>query len=127
VGNLNTRISTTTGVFFFFFDVDDVARVGPALVSRTGIPHLITQFSIAYFCDTFRRSILSIYRLWAAGVEWNDGTLYEYLLNPKKYIPKTKMNFPGFKSEQDRADTIAYLKKVRLALVDQRAQPFRNY
>eukprot|EP01122_Echinamoeba_exundans_P002251 TRINITY_DN12215_c0_g1_i1.p2 TRINITY_DN12215_c0_g1~~TRINITY_DN12215_c0_g1_i1.p2 ORF type:complete len:110 (+),score=31.11 TRINITY_DN12215_c0_g1_i1:107-436(+) len=47
-----------------------------------------------------------------SGVQWNDGTLYEYLLNPKKYIPKTKMNFPGFKSEQDRADCIAYLKKV---------------
>lgn len=29
----------------------------------------------------------------SSGVEWNDETLYEYLLNPKKYIPKTKMNF----------------------------------
>lgn len=27
-------------------------------------------------------------------------------------IPKTKMAFPGFKSEQDRKDVIAYLKKV---------------
>jgi hypothetical protein len=46
------------------------------------------------------------------GVIWTEETLFEYLLNPKKYIPKTKMNFPGFKSEQDRADVIAYLKKV---------------
>jgi len=44
------------------------------------------------------------------GITWTEETLFEYLLNPKKYIPKTKMNFPGFKSEQDRADVIAYLK-----------------
>jgi cytochrome c len=45
-------------------------------------------------------------------VVWGEETLFEYLINPKKYIPNTKMNFPGFKSEQDRADVIAYLKKV---------------
>lgn len=32
-----------------------------------------------------------------------------YLENPKKYIPKTKMAFPGFKSADDRNDVIAYL------------------
>jgi len=48
----------------------------------------------------------------ASGVKWGEDTLYEYLLNPKKYIPKTKMNFAGFKSPQDRADTIAFLKSV---------------
>jgi cytochrome c len=42
-------------------------------------------------------------------VLWGDQTLFEYLENPKKYIPKTKMNFAGFKSPQDRADVIAYL------------------
>jgi len=46
----------------------------------------------------------------SSGVTWGEDTLFEYLLNPKKYIPKTKMNFPGFKSPQDRADVIAYLK-----------------
>eukprot|EP00029_Vermamoeba_vermiformis_P006403 TRINITY_DN249_c0_g1_i1.p1 TRINITY_DN249_c0_g1~~TRINITY_DN249_c0_g1_i1.p1 ORF type:complete len:110 (+),score=43.74 TRINITY_DN249_c0_g1_i1:40-369(+) len=46
-----------------------------------------------------------------SGITWTEETLFEYLLNPKKYIPKTKMNFPGFKSEQDRADVIVYLKK----------------
>ncbi len=50
----------------------------------------------------------AVYR---AGITWTEETLFEYLLNPKKYIPKTKMNFPGFKSEQDRADVIVYLKK----------------
>merc|ERR1712159_445311 len=46
-----------------------------------------------------------------SGVEWNEDTLFEYLLNPKKYIPKTKMNFAGFKNPQDRADVIAFLKE----------------
>ncbi len=46
------------------------------------------------------------------GVTWGEETLFEYLENPKKMIPKTKMAFPGFKAESDRADTIAYLKKA---------------
>ncbi|KAH8959790.1 hypothetical protein BDL97_06G095700 [Sphagnum fallax] len=43
-------------------------------------------------------------------VNWNENTLYEYLLNPKKYIPGTKMVFPGLKKPQERTDLIAYLK-----------------
>lgn len=45
------------------------------------------------------------------GIVWNEDTLYEYLLNPKKYIPGTKMVFAGLKKEQDRADIIAFLKQ----------------
>ena len=41
---------------------------------------------------------------------WGEETLYDYLLNPKKYIPGTKMVFAGLKKPQDRADLIAYLK-----------------
>eukprot|EP00005_Dracoamoeba_jomungandri_P003574 CAMPEP_0174259318 /NCGR_PEP_ID=MMETSP0439-20130205/8160_1 /TAXON_ID=0 /ORGANISM="Stereomyxa ramosa, Strain Chinc5" /LENGTH=103 /DNA_ID=CAMNT_0015343149 /DNA_START=39 /DNA_END=347 /DNA_ORIENTATION=+ len=42
-----------------------------------------------------------------AGIVWDDDTLYNYLANPKKYIPKTKMAFAGFKKPQDRADVVA--------------------
>ena len=44
-------------------------------------------------------------------VIWEEKTLYDYLLNPKKYIPGTKMVFPGLKKPQERADLIAYLKQ----------------
>lgn len=44
------------------------------------------------------------------GITWNEDTLFEYLLDPKKYIPGTKMVFAGLKKPQDRADLIAYLK-----------------
>ncbi|KAF4952350.1 hypothetical protein FSARC_12664 [Fusarium sarcochroum] len=44
------------------------------------------------------------------GIEWNDQTLFDYLENPKKYIPGTKMAFGGLKKPKDRNDLIAYLK-----------------
>ncbi|CRK14920.1 hypothetical protein BN1723_002089 [Verticillium longisporum] len=44
------------------------------------------------------------------GIEWNNDTLFEYLENPKKYIPGTKMAFGGLKKAKDRNDLIAYLK-----------------
>ena len=43
-------------------------------------------------------------------VVWSEAELYDYLLNPKKYIPGTKMVFAGLKKPQDRTDLIAYLK-----------------
>ena len=45
-------------------------------------------------------------------VQWSEETLYDYLLNPKKYIPGTKMVFAGLKKPQDRTDLIAYLKSA---------------
>ncbi|KAK6047295.1 ribosomal L18ae protein [Cooperia oncophora] len=44
------------------------------------------------------------------GVIWTRETLFEYLLNPKKYIPGTKMVFAGLKKADERADLIKYIE-----------------
>ena len=44
------------------------------------------------------------------GITWSDETLFDYLENPKKYIPGTKMAFAGLKKPQERADVVAYLR-----------------
>ncbi len=40
---------------------------------------------------------------------WDPTTLDAYLTDPQKVVPGNHMPFPGLKSEQDRADVIAYL------------------
>jgi cytochrome c len=44
------------------------------------------------------------------GLVWEKETLFEYLLNPKKYVPGTKMVFAGLKKPQERADLIEYIQ-----------------
>ncbi|GAA5896020.1 uncharacterized protein JCM6883_001689 [Sporobolomyces salmoneus] len=46
-----------------------------------------------------------------AAVHWDETTLFDYLENPKKYIPGTKMAFAGLKKEKDRNDLITWLKE----------------
>eukprot|EP01100_Stratorugosa_tubuloviscum_P000193 TRINITY_DN103_c0_g3_i1.p1 TRINITY_DN103_c0_g3~~TRINITY_DN103_c0_g3_i1.p1 ORF type:complete len:112 (-),score=48.54 TRINITY_DN103_c0_g3_i1:78-413(-) len=48
----------------------------------------------------------------SANIVWTDQNLFNYLLNPKVFIPRTKMVFPGLKAPKDRCDLIAYLKSM---------------
>ena len=41
-------------------------------------------------------------------VQWGENTLYDYLLNPKKYIPGTKMVCPTPPSVHNFAPTLVY-------------------
>ncbi|XP_023338914.1 cytochrome c [Eurytemora carolleeae] len=49
------------------------------------------------------------------GITWGQDTLDEYLINPKKYIPGTKMVFAGLKKKKERDDLIAYLHQSTTA------------
>jgi cytochrome c2 len=46
----------------------------------------------------------------AAKGPWDYKALYEFLKNPKGYVPGTAMAFPGLRKAKDRADVIAYLR-----------------
>ncbi len=46
----------------------------------------------------------------AIGGKWDYDSLNKFLAKPKKFIPGTKMNFPGMKKAQDRAAMIAWLR-----------------
>jgi len=46
-----------------------------------------------------------------SGITWDETSLDEFIMKPKKMIPKTKMTFGGVKKEDDRENLIAYLKQ----------------
>jgi cytochrome c len=48
----------------------------------------------------------------SAGLVWNEDTLDKWLTNPEAVVPGTKIVLPRA-SPQDRADLIAFLKKVK--------------
>ncbi|MFM7379326.1 MAG: c-type cytochrome [Erythrobacter sp.] len=77
---------------------DGVNRVGPSLHKIVGRK----SGSVAGFAysDANKNS----------GITWTPQVLFEYLKDPKGYIPGTKMAFPGVKDDQKRADLVAYLE-----------------
>lgn len=46
-----------------------------------------------------------------AGLIWTEETLYAFLKDPRNFVPKTKMDFPGLKDAKDRRDVIAYVRR----------------
>ena len=48
-----------------------------------------------------------------SGIVWNNEKLFQYLENPQRVIPGTKMTYTGVKDPQQRADLIAYLDTLK--------------
>ena len=44
---------------------------------------------------------------------WDEGTLDEYLADPRGTVPGTKMIFPGIKDKAERDDVIGYLETLK--------------
>jgi cytochrome c len=47
-----------------------------------------------------------------SGVVWDRAALDRYLADPRGFVPKNKMAFPGLKDAAERADLIAYLEQA---------------
>ncbi len=48
-----------------------------------------------------------------SGIVWTNEKLFQYLENPQRVIPGTKMTYTGVKDPQQRADLIAYLDTLK--------------
>jgi len=75
-------------------------RLGPHLVGVVGRP--------SGSVDGYKYSKA----MQGAGLTWDEANLDQYLTDPKGFVPKNKMAFPGLKKDADRANVIAYLKSV---------------
>jgi len=45
-----------------------------------------------------------------SGIVWSGEHMWHFLVNPKKYVPGTKMVFAGLKKDAEKADLIAFLQ-----------------
>ena len=48
----------------------------------------------------------------AAGGVWDEESIFTFLHKPSKFIPGTKMSFPGLSKPEDIANVVAYLKTL---------------
>ncbi len=61
-----------------------------------------------------------------ANITWDPKTLDAYLADPGKTVPGNKMPFPGLKTENDRADVIAFLASTNAPQQAAASGPPRN-
>lgn len=47
-----------------------------------------------------------------SNINWDENSLMDYLLAPKKYTKGTKMAFAGIKKEKERRALIEYMKNI---------------
>jgi cytochrome c len=46
------------------------------------------------------------------GTEWMYQNMYDYLENPRGYVPGTAMSFAGLRDQEDRINIIAYMRSL---------------
>ena len=85
------------------FDKGGKNRIGPNLWNISGAP-IAEDKSFAYSA-AFKEKI--------GQLTWDDATMHGYLKKPGKFIPGTKMAFPGIKKPADRADLISWLETLK--------------
>lgn len=84
-------------------------RVGKGARNSVG-PHLNGLFGrVAGSVEAFRYSE-GLVRAGADGLIWTADSLDAYLENPKNLVSRTRMNFIGMPSAEDRSHVIAYLR-----------------
>lgn len=72
-------------------------RVGPVLNGIVGAP--------AGQAEGFRYSPAMA----ESGIVWDEENLTAYLADPRGFLPRNKMAFPGLRDPEEIADVIAYL------------------
>ncbi len=85
------------------FDADGKHRIGPKMWDIFG-KQIASYDEFSYSSAFYDKQ---------GEIVWDEEALYQYLKNPKAYIPGTKMAFPGLKKAADRANLIAYLKTLQ--------------
>lgn len=73
-------------------------KVGPSLHGMFGRP--AGSLEGFRFSNAMKKS----------GIVWDEETVAAYLKDPRGYIPKNKMAFPGLKKQKDLDNIIAFLK-----------------
>merc|ERR1712110_1110764 len=63
----------------------------------------------------------------SSGIVWSDKHMFEYLVNPKKYIVGTKMVFAGIKKTNERADLCTYLSAQACPLSRKLLKPVNSF
>ena len=84
-------------------------RIGLNAKNGTG-PHLNNIFGrVAGQLEDYKKYSKNIKKMGLEGLIWNTETLTSFIMNPKKYITGTKMNFKGIKKSDELAALIEYL------------------
>lgn len=85
------------------FNQGDANKTGPVLYGVVGA-------AVAHV-DDFNYSDVFVERH-EAGDVWTYEALNQFLESPRNYAPGTKMTFAGLRSEEERADILAYLQSL---------------